>query len=168
MYRSWLRHSQAKPKKVKKVPSGPKWYSADDVKPKPSPRKHNPQKLRSSITPGTVLILLSGRFRGKRVVFLKQLPSGTLLVTGELLYDYVELYQPPCKVLHVAAQWREHLREARLELIVGRVFRMPQCGGAWMLVRSWTTARWSLWVLNCLWELRASHAGLCGSVEFDA
>ena len=62
-----------------------KWYTGDDVKAKGAPQKHNPTKLRSSITPGTILILLSGRFRGKRVVFLKQLPSGTLLVTGEFI-----------------------------------------------------------------------------------
>ncbi|KAG8094338.1 hypothetical protein GUJ93_ZPchr0012g20522 [Zizania palustris] len=63
--------------------AAPKFYPADDVKPRqPSTRKPNATKLRSSIMPGTVLILLAGRFMGKRVVFLKQLKSSLLLLTG--------------------------------------------------------------------------------------
>mmetsp|Transcript_32472 Transcript_32472/g.58973 ORF Transcript_32472/g.58973 Transcript_32472/m.58973 type:complete len:175 (-) Transcript_32472:206-730(-) len=65
------------------VTKAPRFYPADDVKkPLANPRKLKPTKLRSSITPGTILILLSGRFKGKRVIFLGQLPSGLLLVTG--------------------------------------------------------------------------------------
>jgi len=71
----------------------PKWYAADDVQKPVASRKsrHRPTNLRKSITPGTVLIVLAGRFQGKRVVFLRQLESGLLLVSGPYKYNGVPL-----------------------------------------------------------------------------
>jgi len=80
-------------KKDEKKKGEPKWYAADDVKKPVASRKshHRPTRLRKSITPGTVLIILAGNFRGKRAVFLRQLESGLLLVSGPFKYNGVPL-----------------------------------------------------------------------------
>jgi len=79
-------------KAVPEPVKAPKFYPADDCDVvKKTTKKQLPTKLKTGIVPGTVLILLSGRFRGSRVVFLKQLASGCLVVTGPFCVNGVPM-----------------------------------------------------------------------------
>jgi large subunit ribosomal protein L6e len=78
---------------VRKDKTDGRFYAADDTKVPLRNHKGSPKiaKLRKSIGAGTVVIVLAGRFRGKRVIVLKQLKSGMLLVTGPYKVNGVPL-----------------------------------------------------------------------------
>merc|ERR1712048_521391 len=85
-------------KKTHKMPkvqlSGKRtYYPADDAVTNFVRKCKTPNKTkgRKCCEPGRVVILLSGRFRGRRVVVLKTLPSGLLLVTGPYKLNGVPL-----------------------------------------------------------------------------
>jgi len=82
-------------KGTREVPlqKAPRFYPTEDLKTPLRRRKcANPPKVRPSLgVPGTVLILLAGRFRGKRVILLKALPSGLMLITGPYKVNGVPL-----------------------------------------------------------------------------
>lgn len=68
------------------VKKGPRFYPTE-TRPKKSKtgqviHKNHPRRFKKGLEPGRVLIILAGKHRGKRVVLLKTLSSGLLLVSG--------------------------------------------------------------------------------------
>merc|ERR1712096_308251 len=75
----------------------PKYYSTEDKKIKLTNNRANSKqtKLKASLVPGAVVILLAGRFKGRRAVFLKQLDSGLCLITGPYKVNGIPLRRVP-------------------------------------------------------------------------
>ncbi|GMG39994.1 unnamed protein product [Ambrosiozyma monospora] len=92
-----------------------KWYAPETVPvPKQTRKTARPQKLRSSLVPGTVLILLAGRFRGKRVVYLKHLEDNTLLVSGPFKVNGVPLRRVNARYV-IATQTKVNVAHVELK-----------------------------------------------------
>merc|ERR1711871_233005 len=88
---------EKKPEVAAEITKAGRYYPAEDVKKKLG-NHHNTTKQtkpRKNITEGSVLILLAGRYKGQRVVFLKQLESGLLLITGPYKVNGVPLRRVP-------------------------------------------------------------------------
>ena len=77
----------------KNLKSKKNWYPTTTLKQhfKRKSKLPKPTHIQHALQPGQIVILLSGRFRGKRVVYLKKLDSGLLLVTGPYKYNGVPL-----------------------------------------------------------------------------
>eukprot|EP00210_Caulerpa_lentillifera_P002457 g2355.t1 len=78
----------------KEISSAEQWYPTfDEPKPK-SPLVGRPpreERLRPGLEPGTVVIVLTGKFRGRRMIFLKELAPGFLLLNGPYCVNKVPL-----------------------------------------------------------------------------
>lgn len=70
------------------------WYPTFDApkkKPEVVGKPARREKLRAGLTPGTVVIVLAGRFKGRRMLFLKELEPGFLLLNGPYCVNKVPL-----------------------------------------------------------------------------
>ena len=83
------------------------------------------KKLRDSLVPGTVVIILAGRFAGNRAVFLKRLDSGLLLVSGPYKYNGVPLRRIAAPYV-IATSTRVDISDVDVSGVDEKMFKKPR------------------------------------------
>ncbi|KEG08125.1 putative 60S ribosomal protein L6 [Trypanosoma grayi] len=82
--------------------------------------------LRKSCTPGTIAIILAGRFRGRRAVILKQLAgNGPLVISGPMKYSGVPIRRIDSRYI-IATSTKVDLKGVDTGAITADVFARPK------------------------------------------
>lgn len=78
----------------REISAAEEWYPTFDAPKTRAPvvgKPARPERLRKGLTPGTVVIVLAGRFKGRRMIYLKELAPGFLLLNGPYCVNKVPL-----------------------------------------------------------------------------
>ncbi|EAN82008.1 putative 60S ribosomal protein L6 [Trypanosoma cruzi] len=82
--------------------------------------------LRKSCKPGTIAIILAGRFRGRRVVILKQLPrNGPLVISGPMKYNGVPIRRIDSRYI-IATSTKVNIKNVDVSGITPDIFKRPK------------------------------------------
>jgi large subunit ribosomal protein L6e len=104
----------------------PRYYPTEERPKKFSVKRKkftdHPRRFRSSLTPGTVVILVAGKHAGKRVVVVKHLSSGLLLVTGPQKLNGVSLRRVN-QIYVIATSTKLDLSSAKFDKLDDKFFK---------------------------------------------